>query len=94
MRHIITLTRSDIRNIECGVVIHSILNDIEVLIKLEKDGYIPTCPMGYDDCIYDPAYVKQHHPEWYEHEYGDISPEEASSRYCSNNCDEYDWEDK
>ena len=28
--------------------------------------YTPTCPHGYDDCVYDPAYIKRHYPEWYE----------------------------
>jgi hypothetical protein len=28
--------------------------------------YTPTCPHGYEDCVYDPAYIKKHYPEWYE----------------------------
>lgn len=28
--------------------------------------YTPTCPHGCEDCVYDPAYIKAHHPEWYE----------------------------
>ena len=28
--------------------------------------YTPTCPHGYMDCVYDPAYIKTHCPEWYQ----------------------------
>ncbi len=58
-------------------------------------GYIPTCPQGYDDCVCDPAYIKVHYPEWYKELYGDITPEEASAQDCDRNClDCYDDEDK
>ena len=39
--------------------------------------YIPTCPRGYDDCIHDPAYIKCHHPDYYNNIYGNLTPEEA-----------------
>ena len=39
--------------------------------------YTPVCPRGYTDCVCDPAYIKHHHPEWYEELYGDKTPEEA-----------------
>lgn len=28
--------------------------------------YTPTCPHGYMDCVYDPAYIKANYPEWHE----------------------------
>ena len=42
--------------------------------------YNPTCPRGYDDCVYDPAYIKCRHPEWYKKLYGDKTTEEAAER--------------
>lgn len=57
--------------------------------------YIPTCPQGYKDCVFDPAYIKLYYPDWYKREYGDMSPEEAAAMHCDENfigC--YDWEDK
>lgn len=39
--------------------------------------YKPVCPRGYTDCVYDPAYIKFHHPEWYKELHGDMTPEEA-----------------
>jgi hypothetical protein len=29
------------------------------------------------DCVYDPAYIKHYHPEWYKETYGDKEPSEA-----------------
>ena len=67
-------------------------------------AYIPVCPRGYEDCVYDPAYIKCEHPEWYEELYGELSPEEAI--YVEDGCYErvkndpdeyrfcYDYEDK
>ena len=59
--------------------------------------YIPTCPYGYADCVIDPAYIKFYYPDWYRELYGDMTPEEASAIRCrgdSDDCDEYDDEDK
>lgn len=44
--------------------------------------YIPTCPRGYVDCIYDPAYIKFYYSDWYEELYGQLTPEEASNISC------------
>lgn len=93
MQYIITLTRSDLHDLESGGTLHCKIDGVDTLISLEKE-YVPTCPMGYTDCVCDPAYIKLHHPEWYKSEYGDVSPEEASKLSCSDHCDEYDWEDK
>jgi hypothetical protein len=41
-------------------------------------GYTPTCPRGYDDCVWDPAYIKSNCPEWYATLYGNMTPEEAA----------------
>ena len=61
--------------------------------------YWPTCPLGYHDCVNDPAYIKCYHPEWYKELYGDKTPLEASKeckeiidRDSSGRC--YDKEDK
>lgn len=61
--------------------------------------YKPVCPKGYDDCIYDPAYIKHEYPNWYKELYGDLSPEEAvlTKKGCMEEgeyCEYYDDEDK
>lgn len=64
--------------------------------------YIPTCPRGYTDCVFDPAYIKCYHPEWYAKLYGNMTPEEASKEACVKRVEEdpdeiyscYDDEDK
>lgn len=61
----------------------------------QKALYVPTCPQGWEDCVYDPAYIKYFHPEWYKTLYGDMTPEEAAMKHCNpneENC--YDDEDK
>lgn len=65
-------------------------------------AYVPTCPRGYIDCIHDPAYIKAHHPEYYQNLYGDLTPEQASMKSCQKRVKEdpneeyycYDDEDK
>ena len=61
-------------------------------------AYIPTCPKGYEDCIYDPAYIKYRNSEWYKSLYGDLTPEQASKKSCAEcfkeDSDYYDNEDK
>ena len=42
--------------------------------------YMPTCPRGYTDCVYDPAYIHFHYPDWYKKLYGDKTPEEAAEK--------------
>lgn len=42
--------------------------------------YKPTCPRGYVDCVYDPAYIHFHYPDWYKELYGDKTPEEAAEK--------------
>lgn len=57
--------------------------------------YKPTCPQGFSDCIYDPAYIKCYHPKFYEKLYGELTPEEASKESCSADNEYcYDDEDK
>ena len=53
--------------------------------------YNPVCPFGYDDCVWDPAYIKANYPEWYAKLYGDKTPEEVG---CDTNSCFYDDEDK
>ena len=56
--------------------------------RVYQPRYTPTCPHGYEDCVYDPAYIKTNCPEWYE------------SLGCPTTCDNcpagerYDDEDK
>lgn len=64
-------------------------------------AFNPTCPLGYDDCIHDPAYIKHHYPKWYQELYGDLTPEEAAKTKEGCNpdledewCSDYDDEDK
>ena len=67
----------------------------------KRMSYIPTCPRGYTDCVYDPAYIKLHNPKWYADLYGDKTPEEAAEK-CRQKVEEdpdeeyycYDDEDK
>ena len=33
-------------------------------------NYKPVCPRGYDDCIWDPAYIFSNYPDWYKKECG------------------------
>lgn len=64
--------------------------------------YIPTCPRGYEDCVYDPAYIKYNCPDWYKELYGDLTAEQASEKSCVKKVREdpdeeyycYDNEDK
>lgn len=46
-------------------------------------AYKPTCPQGYGDCQYDPAYMKCYQPKEYEKQFGNLTPEEASKQVCS-----------
>ena len=50
--------------------------------------YMPSCVHGYRDCVYDPAYIKNSDPEWWE-ELG--CP--TSCEDCEDG-DRYDDEDK
>lgn len=59
--------------------------------------YVPTCHLGYSDCICDPAYIQHYNPDWYKEMYADVSPAEASGLTCRNCTEEncmYDDEDK
>lgn len=58
-------------------------------------AYIPVCPLGYKDCVNDPAYIKCYAPDWYKELYGNLTPKEASEKDCYPNegC-RYDDEDK
>lgn len=63
------------------------------------EAYTPLCPVGKTDCVHDPAYEKHYHPDWFEKQYGDKTPEEVSKKYCFPSCHDgccyyYDPEDK
>ena len=54
--------------------------------------YTPTCKFGFDDCIYDDAYIKTTYPKWYK----DLCERKGLStcEVCTEaNC-QYDDEDK
>ena len=64
-------------------------------------AYIPTCPRGYKDCVYDPAYIKLYHPQFYKDEYGNKTPYEAAEECMQRVVEDpdekyycYDYEDK
>lgn len=65
-------------------------------------NYKPVCPRGYVDCVWDPAYIKFHYPDWYKKLYGDKTPEEAIhkpngcwERYINDpNEDDYCYDDE
>ena len=56
----------------------------KILVSLPKlsffMNYVPVCPRGYLDCVYDPAYIHFHYPDWYKELYGDKTPEEAAEK--------------
>ena len=59
-----------------------------------KPDYIPTCPYGYEDCINDPAYIREYHPKWWE-ELGMPTECECADEYEEGcHCRYYDDEDK
>lgn len=72
-------------------------NDDIIIPRNYFKGYESTCPLGYTDCINDPAYIAYVHPSWYKDLYKDLTPEQASRLSCHPSCDrccDYDDEDK
>ena len=60
----------------------------------KKPDYIPTCPYGYEDCISDPAYIREYYPKWWE-ELGMPTECECADEYEEGcHCRYYDDEDK
>ena len=55
--------------------------------------YKNTCPHGYTDCVWDPAYIYATYPIWYKKLYGDALPVEVACESCPNG-ERYDDEDK
>ena len=73
----------------------------EIYLKLKDHfaEYIPVCPVGATNCVYDPAYIKCYSPDWYKDLYGDKTPEEViATKGCgrieNGYCIDYDDEDK
>ena len=50
--------------------------------------YIPVCPIGERDCVYDPSYIKCYYPEWYRSLYRDKTPEEVVEESCKKHLSE------
>lgn len=65
-------------------------NTLDVLQKSDED-YTPVCPRGFDDCVWDPAYIKHTDPDCYKELYGDLTPEEAI--YMRGGCNDKYTED-
>lgn len=61
--------------------------------QFKKVNYKPCCKHGYDDCIYDPAYIHATYPEWYKKLYEDKLPTEVTCNHCENG-ERWDNEDK
>ena len=75
------------------------IHNIEITIpKNYFKQYEPVCPVGYTDCVIDPAYIACHYPDWYKDLYGDLTPIQASAKSCHPSsdmfCEDYDDEDK
>lgn len=46
--------------------------------------YEPLCSLGFDNCIYDPSFIKANYPEDYKRLWGDKEPKEIVEKgYCS-----------
>lgn len=43
-----------------------------------KKTYIPGCPEGVCNCIFDPAYIVAHNPALYREIYGERTPEQVT----------------
>lgn len=70
-------------------------NALEILKSCPAvDTYERTCPYGYQDCVYDPGYLRAFYPEeWVEDGMPTTCGESCGGKdggYCNN----YDWEDK
>ena len=61
--------------------------------QFQEVKYRPCCKHGYDDCIWDPAYIYNTYPEWYKRLYGDKLPEEITCESCEHG-ERWDDEDK
>ena len=61
--------------------------------RFEEVEYRPCCKHGYDDCIYDPAYIYNTYPDWYKKLYGAKLPEEITCESCDHG-ERWDDEDK
>ena len=80
----------DIENVEdCDAIVRIYLKDSnkkeeEKTREVAGKKYIPVCPRGYDDCVWDPAYIQCFYPDWYKELYGDKTPTEAIA--TENDC--------
>ena len=62
--------------------------------RLEPERYEPTCPYGYEDCISDPAYIREYHPKWWEELGMPTECSQAKGWEAGGRCCYYDDEDK
>ena len=70
---------------------------MEGINRFKTVRYKPACKYNFEDCIFDPAYIKATYPEWYIELYGDKTIEEAIATGDCRNCidgNRYDDEDK
>ena len=71
-------------------------NKLEYAYQMgKKVYYLPTCPCGYNDCISDPAYIRNHYPDWWQ-ELGCPTKCTSCEKLSDGTyvCDYYDDEDK
>lgn len=84
------LATLDSTKFHLGRAINNICSELTII---ESDlpainEYIPSCPHGYCDCVYDPAYIRKHYPDWWK----DLGMP-TSCKNCPDG-ERYDDEDK
>lgn len=62
---------------------------MEGVNRFKTVTYTPTCKYGFDNCVYDRAYIKATYPEWYE----ELIADGGIDCQCENG-ERYDCEDK
>ena len=69
-------------------ITHFRLNLENAQSESDTNDYVPTCPHGYYDCVYDPAYIRKYYPNWWK----DLGMP-TSCKNCPDG-ERYDDEDK
>lgn len=63
-------------------------NEYMNFLNSYRREYIPSCKYGCTHCVYDPEYIKAHHPDWYK-----VLGSPTDCVTCEDG-DEFDDEDK
>lgn len=69
---------------------NAMINSLKSISVVPECGYEPTCPYGYVDCVYDPAYLREYNFDYWV-ECG--MPTGCGESVCENG-EWYDNEDK